>query len=234
MRETLRGKQIILAGGAGGLGTALADLLDEEGAEVIVGYRSRKPDRPGAVQADLLDADGRERLFAAAPELYGLVVLAGHPARVQHETDLELAMRRSWEHNYVGPVLAAREAAGRMRARGTEGAIVLFSSMQAVAPFPRSTAYAGAKSALTNAARVLAKECRGDVNIRVNVVAPGVIDAGMARASIDSGKYAGYLQAGAIPRYGAALDVARAVRFLLEPDNYITGQVLVVDGGLTL
>jgi NAD(P)-dependent dehydrogenase (short-subunit alcohol dehydrogenase family) len=56
----------------------------------------------------------------------------------------------------------------------------------------------------------------------------------MARASIASGKYAKYLDDGSIPRYGSARDVARAVRFFLEPDNYITGQVLTVDGGLTL
>lgn len=173
-------------------------------------------------------------MLDSAPELYGFVALAGHPARVKHSTELERAMRQSWEHNYLGPVLAAREAAGRMRARGTEGAIVLISTMQAVATFPGSTAYAGAKAALINAARVLAKECRGDSNIRVNVIAPGVIDAGMAKASIESGKYARFIEERAIPRYGAAVDVARAVRFLLEPDNYITGQVLTIDGGLTL
>ena len=60
------------------------------------------------------------------------------------------------------------------------------------------------------------------------------LQAGMAEASIASGKYDRYLKDGIIPRYGRALDVARAVRFLLEPDNYITGQVLSVDGGITL
>jgi NAD(P)-dependent dehydrogenase (short-subunit alcohol dehydrogenase family) len=68
----------------------------------------------------------------------------------------------------------------------------------------------------------------------VNVIAPGVMAAGMAQASIASGKYDHYLRDGVIPRYGKALDVARAVRFLLEPDNYITGQVLSIDGGITL
>ena len=56
----------------------------------------------------------------------------------------------------------------------------------------------------------------------------------MAEASIASGKYAKYLEDNVISRYGRAEDVARAVRFLLEPDNYITGQVLTLDGGLTL
>jgi NAD(P)-dependent dehydrogenase (short-subunit alcohol dehydrogenase family) len=56
----------------------------------------------------------------------------------------------------------------------------------------------------------------------------------MAEASIASGKYERYISDGVIPRYGRAEDVARAVRFFVEPDNYITGQVLSVDGGITL
>ena len=56
----------------------------------------------------------------------------------------------------------------------------------------------------------------------------------MAEASIASGKYDRYLKEGIIPRFGQAEDVARAVRFFLEPDNYVTGQVLSVDGGITL
>jgi NAD(P)-dependent dehydrogenase (short-subunit alcohol dehydrogenase family) len=136
--------------------------------------------------------------------------------------------------NYEGPILLAREAAERMKARGIAGAIVLFATMQAVALFAGSTVYAGEKAALLHAARILAKECRGPANVRVNVIAPGVMQAGMAESSIASGKYDRYLQDGVIPRFGSALDVARAVRFLLEPDNYITGQVLSVDGGMTL
>jgi NAD(P)-dependent dehydrogenase (short-subunit alcohol dehydrogenase family) len=143
-------------------------------------------------------------------------------------------MIRSHEINYLGPILLAREAAERMRAAGTPGAIVLFGTMQAVALFPGSTAYAAQKAALVHAARILAKECRGPANLRVNVVSPGVTAAGMAEASVASGKYDRYLKEGVIPRYGRLEDVARAVRFFLEPDNYVTGQVLTVDGGLTL
>jgi 3-oxoacyl-[acyl-carrier protein] reductase len=121
-----------------------------------------------------------------------------------------------------------------MKASGTPGAIVVVSTMQAAALFSGSTTYAAPKAALLHAARILAKETRGPANIRVNVICPGVNDAGMAQASIKSGKYERYLTENMIPRYGRALDVARAVRFFLEPDNYITGQVLTVDGGLTL
>jgi len=218
------GLEILLVGGAGGLGSAAAELLKSEGANVTVSSRQH------GIRADITVADDRKRLLDALPKLYGLVVFTGSPAR----GEIEDAMRISHQVNYEGPILLAREAAERMKANGTQGAIVLFATMQAVALFPGSTAYAGEKAALLHAARILAKECRGRANIRVNVIAPGVMAAGMAEASIASGKYDRYIQDGIIPRYGKAEDVARAVRFLLEPDNYITGQVLSVDGGITL
>jgi 3-oxoacyl-[acyl-carrier protein] reductase len=100
--------------------------------------------------------------------------------------------------------------------------------------FEGSLAYAGPKAALVQAARILAKEYGGAVDIRVNVVAPGATSAGMAKTSIDSGKYDPYVEKGVIPRFGRPEDVAKVVRLLLEPDSYITGQVITVDGGLTL
>ncbi|MGB9604741.1 MAG: SDR family NAD(P)-dependent oxidoreductase, partial [Bryobacteraceae bacterium] len=166
--------------------------------------------------------------------LYGLVVLVGEAARVSDGAQWETVLKRSLEVNLAGPLALAREAAERMQAAGTPGAIVLFSTMQAVGLFPGSLPYAAPKAGLLHGARVLAREYRGPANIRINLVCPGVIAAGMAEASIASGKYDRYLREGIIPRFGRAEDVARAVRFLLEPDNYITGQVLVVDGGLTL
>jgi 3-oxoacyl-[acyl-carrier protein] reductase len=238
--EPLRGKQIVLAGGSGGLGAATAELLAAEGADLIVSYLSNAARAASLatvarlVQADLARAEDRARLLDAAPRLYGLAVFSGDPARVADPAELEEQMRRSYEANYLGPVLLAREAAARMKAQGTPGAIVLLGTMQTAAAFPGSTAYAGAKSALGAAARILAKECRGAANIRVNVVSPGVTSAGMAQASIASGKYERYVRDGAVPRYGAAGDIARAVRFFLEPDNYVTGQALTVDGGFTL
>jgi 3-oxoacyl-[acyl-carrier protein] reductase len=220
----IAGLEILLVGGAGGLGSSAAALLEAEGARVVISSRQR------GLRADITKANDRKWLLDAVPKLYGLVVFAGTPARGAAED----AMRQSHEVNYEGPILLAREAAERMKATGTKGAIVLFSTMQAIALFPGSTAYAGEKAALLHAARILAKECRGATNIRVNVIAPGVMAAGMAEASIASGKYERFLTDGVIPRYGKASDVARAVRFFLEPDNYVTGQVLSVDGGITL
>jgi len=236
----LRGREIVLAGGSGGIGAAVARLLAAEDARLVIGYRSNREraarwsDSATVVQADLSSAAGRAGLLDAAPSLYGLVVLAGDPARVADPLEIEAAMDRSHQANYLGPILLAREAAARMAAASTPGAIVLISTMQANALFPGSTVYAAQKAALQIAARILAKERRGNSGIRVNVVSPGVIAAGMAEASIASGKYGRFLEENVIARFGRAEDVARAVRFFLEPDNYVTGQVLSVDGGMTL
>lgn len=235
MTESLRGREIILAGGTGGLGSATASLLSREGANVILSYRSNheRAERAGypIIQADLANDDDRGLLLDSASELYGLVILTGDPARGPNLTE---TFPRSYETNFLGPVLLAREAVERMKGRGTAGAIVFLGTMQAASLFLNSTAYAAQKAALVHAALILAKEVRGPANIRVNVVNPGVTEAGMAQASVASGKYERYLEQGAIARYGRAEDVARAIRFFLEPDNYITGQVLTVDGGLTL
>lgn len=240
MPDSLRGREILLAGGAGGLGSATAELLAGEGARLVVSYRSNQEraarlGRLAAIlQADLTDPAARSRLLGACPNLFGLVVFSGDPARVADPATVAETMVRSHEVNYLGPILLAREAAEAMRASRTAGSMVLLSTMQATALFPGSTTYAGAKAALTQAARILAKECRGQASIRVNVICPGVTAAGMAQASIASGKYDRYLNDGHIHRFGQAADIARAVRFLLEPDSYVTGQVLTIDGGLTL
>jgi 3-oxoacyl-[acyl-carrier protein] reductase len=227
---------VVLAGGSGGLGSVSARMLAAEGFDLVISYKSNRAraeklsDIGIIVQADLASAQDRKVLLDSASDLYGLVVFSGDPARV---ADFGGAARQSFEANYLGPVMLAREAADRLKSAGTPGAIVLISTMQAVSLFPGSTAYAAQKAALLHAGRVLAKECRGKTNIRVNVICPGVNQAGMAEASIASGKYARYIDDDVIPRYGQAEDVARAVRFFLQPDNYITGQVLTVDGGLT-
>ncbi len=250
-RDTLRGRVLLLAGGSGGLGAATAVLAAAEGARLVIGYRSKRA-RAEQLQESLAERYGssielvegeiareavRRRYLSAAAglgPLYGLVCFSGSPARVDWKTARAGDLAASLEANYSGPVLLARDAARQMQQEKQSGAIVLLSTMQAVALFEGSTNYAGPKAALILAARILAREVGGPDGVRVNVVAPGVNRAGMALASIESGKYDRFVQEGIIPRFGRAEDVARVVRLLLEPDNYVTGQVITVDGGLTL
>ncbi len=236
----LQEREILVVGGSGGIGAEVSRALAADGAVVTATYRSNaaRARELAAVarieQADLSIAADRARLLAAIHPLYGLVILSGDPARPTPAESMEETMRRSHDANYLGPILLAREAAAAMRESKTPGAIVLISTMQAAALFPNSTVYASQKAALVHAARILAKETRGKSGIRVNVISPGIIDAGMAQASIASGKYNRFLEEGVIGRFGRPADIARAALFLLQPDHYITGQVLGIDGGITL
>jgi NAD(P)-dependent dehydrogenase (short-subunit alcohol dehydrogenase family) len=251
-RKALAGRVVLVPGGAGGLGAAITALLLQDGALPVVAYRSQRgralafqqklQDLYGGpvtlVEADVATPEGRRKAMEAARtvkgEIYGLVAATGDPARVKPEELDGEKLHASFALNFEAPVLLARACAEEMKVRSTHGAIVLLSSMQGVHPFEASLAYAGPKAALVHAARILAKEYGGKTDIRVNVVAPGATIAGMARASIESGKYDPYIDDGAIARFGRPEDVARVVRLLLEPDSYITGQVVTVDGGLTL
>jgi 3-oxoacyl-[acyl-carrier protein] reductase len=243
--SNISGKAVVLAGGSGGLGAAVAETLAQLGAIPVIGCRSghdrahalarRLSDTYGVqvpvVVGNILEAGVRDALIDEAKragQLYGLVPLVGSPARIPIEKATEQDLLESMRINFVGPVLLARDFAAAVGDQ--DAAIVFISTMQAIGVFPGSTTYAAPKAALIHTARILAKQWK----IRVNVVAPGVNNAGMAEESVKSGKYDGFVEKRTIPRFGRPEDVARSVLFFLEPDNYITGQILTVDGGLTL
>jgi NAD(P)-dependent dehydrogenase (short-subunit alcohol dehydrogenase family) len=187
------------------------------------------------IEGDIALPDVRSKYVeacrSAAGSLAGVAIFPGDPARVAFEKLDREALLASLEVNYVGPVLLAKDLGQMMEDSSAGGSVVLLTTMQAHAAFPSRLNYAAPKAALAQAAKILAQQWN---RVRVNVVAPGATISGMAAASVQSGKYDRYVESGAIERFGRAEDVARAVRFFLEPDNYITGQTLVVDGGLTL
>jgi NAD(P)-dependent dehydrogenase (short-subunit alcohol dehydrogenase family) len=250
--DRLAGRVVLVAGATGGLGSAAAALLARDGAIVVAGYRgdsaravqlqgsilSRYGKEIHLVEGDISSAEVRQNYIETSEKigdgLYGLVCFCGDPARVKFDEVTDAQMQDSMQKNYIGPVLLARDAATRMKKRGIEGSIVLLSTMQAIALFDSSINYAGPKTALIQAARIMAKQLGGPGGVRVNIIAPGVNRAGMALQSIESGKYDFFIEQKIISRFGRPEDVARVVRLLIEPDNYITGQVITVDGGLTL
>jgi len=252
-KSTLYRKVILVPGGSGGLGSALVTLLAREGAALVVGYRSNRQRAEALASSlqdecdcsvtliggELTDPDVRRQYLEASTKNggapYGLACFTGDPGRVEFSSASRQEMLPSLTSNYIGPLLMARDCASAMKSERVSGAIVFLSSMQAVGLFPGSYNYSGPKAALIHTAQTMAKEMGGgSEGIRVNVVAPGVNRAGMALESIESGKYDYFVEQGIIPRFGRAEDVARVVRLLLEPDNYLTGQVITVDGGLTL
>src|SRR5689334_21087874 len=164
--RALEGRVILVAGGSGGLGSATAALLARDGATVVVGYRRNKEKALALKQAlearfkrsihlvegDISDPQTRARYVETAEALgnglYALICFTGDPARVKFDDVTDGALQASMQENYIAPVLLAREAARRLQARKQEGAIVLFSTMQAVAVFESSINYAAPKTAM--------------------------------------------------------------------------------------
>ncbi|MBM3804475.1 MAG: SDR family oxidoreductase [Acidimicrobiia bacterium] len=249
--RSLAGKVVLVPGGTGGLGSCLVALLLAERAVPVAGYRSNREraerikslleSKLGGtvhlVEGDLREEHVRRHYLAEAARhtgsIDGMACFVGDPARVPSDSLTADDLARSCATNFIAPVLLAKAVGEQMIARKVSGSLVLLSSMQGVAAFENSLNYAAPKAALIHANRVLAKEWSGQ-SVQVNVVAPGATVAGMAASSVSSGKYDRYIEQGAVSRFGQPEDIARAVRFLLEPDCYITGQVLLVDGGMGL
>jgi len=247
----LSGKSILIAGATGGLGQEIVSalsrfecsmmLIHQEEDEKANRLRSRLKQsaaRASFYECDFTAADeindATQIFFEQEKEPYALVNLIGDPARVDWQKGQVNHMQDSFLKNASAPLHSAKEFGLRMRSKGRSGAIILFSSMQGVYPFEGSLYYGTAKAALIAGARILAKEFGGEPFVRLNVIAPGVNQAGMAEESIKKGKYEKFTQQKIIPRYGQASDIAGLVLFLLDPNLYMTGQTMLYDGGLTL
>ncbi|MCS7312670.1 MAG: SDR family oxidoreductase [Acidobacteria bacterium] len=250
-RFMLEGLVVAMLGASGGLAEASLHALAEQGAHLVLmgrrqgvleerarQVRARWDRAVQVVVGDIQDEETWGRLWAAMVSLpgrpFGWVCLVGDPGRLSPDQWSVPKLAQLFAVNAAAPLLALRDWGHRMKAAGYGGNAVLFASMQAVHPIEDSLPYALGKAALVYGARILAKEFGTPPPVRVNVIAPGVTEAGMALASIVRGKYRPYVERGVIPRYGRPEDVARAVVFLMTPDLYMTGQVLLLDGGLTL
>ncbi|HUG52593.1 MAG TPA: SDR family oxidoreductase [Vicinamibacteria bacterium] len=236
----LRGKIAAVTGGGSGLGRALVLALAREGADVAFSFRDSA--RGAGEAASAVRAAGRRAwtsradarrageiaLFVdeAAAEMGGLDVLVNNVG-VFRKTPLgeltEDALDEAFAVNVKAAVMASRAAAPHMRRRGA-GSIVNVASLGGLRPWPSYVAYCATKAALVMATQVLSVALAPE--IRVNAVAPGVLDPPGADDAVRKKIPAG--------RFGTHADAAEVVLFLAAGESYVTGEVIRVDGGRAL
>ncbi len=231
---------VLILGGSGGIGGALAERLVAEGRGVHL--VARNADRLGEAAArlggagftvcDAMDVDALRATVATVAEsdgLSGLVYCIGSivlkPFKRLSPDDFLTAFRL----NALGAAVAVQAAEKSLRAN--HGAVVLFSTVAAGSGFPNHAAIAVAKGAVEGLTRSLAADLAPDV--RVNCIAPSLIRTPLAAPLTANEPLAKSIAAlHPIPRLGEACDVAAAAAFLLGPGSgWITGHVLPVDGG---
>jgi 3-oxoacyl-[acyl-carrier protein] reductase len=235
---SLEGKTALVTGASRGIGRAIAIELSGAGAEVVLAYNSGRDEAHAvatevggrAVQADVSDPDSAKALVDEAGELDILVNNAGVTrdgliARMPDED-----WRTVLETNLSSVFYTCRAAArGMMRRRS--GAIVNLSSIVGVHGNPGQTNYGASKAGIIGFTKSLAREL-GSRGVRANVVAPGYVTTQLTDVLPEEAREA-MLANTPLGRLGDPADVARAVRFLVSDEaSFITGEVLLVDGGL--
>ena len=242
---SLHGRRALVTGASRGIGAAVARALDAAGARVAVTARSRHDleataaglrHEPVVLVGDLADPATPGRLAAEAERALGGVDVLVNNAAVAvrapiEELDAELVDRLT-AVNLRAPLLLVAALVPGMRARGT-GAIVNISSVSGVVGTPRRDAYAATKGALDAATRSLAAEL-GPAGVRVNSVAPGVVDTALWAANKQiPGVVAGIESQTPLRRWSQPEDVADVVTFLAsDAARFVTGTVVSADGGM--
>lgn len=239
---------ILITGGAGGIGSALARRLVDRGDRVILFGRTPAtldalaaalggPDHAIAVAGDARSADDLERAVAGGVEHFGALDGLAHCVGSIVLKPLHLTtpdeFRATVELNLTSAFLACRAALGPMRKAG-RGAVVLVSSAAARQGLMNHEAIAAAKAGLEGLVRAAAMTYARQ-GIRVNAVAPGLTETGLAAALLSSPASRQASEAmHPLGRIGRPDEIAAAIAHLLGPDaSWITGQVLAIDGGLS-
>lgn len=239
-----------VTGASYGIGAAIAAGLAEDGYDVAVADLKTEDlaataqaivkagGRPLPLALDLRDQAMVEEAFAAAVEGFGGVDLLVNNAGVPLSKPATEVTRGEWEAviavNLTGAFFISQQLGRHLIAAGRPGAIVSLASTHGTVGFPGAAAYGIAKAGIGHMTRVLAIEWAPH-GIRVNAIAPGTTET-PSRAPIlaDPERRALMLERIPLKRFGRPEEMAAAVRYLASPSaSYITGQILLIDGGLT-
>jgi 3-oxoacyl-[acyl-carrier protein] reductase len=235
---SLAGKTALVTGGSRGIGAAVVRELAAAGADVVLGYRS-SGDEAGAlaaevgaraVQADVSSGEDAVRLVQEAGDVDVLVNNAG----LTRDGLLARMSDDDWRQvidTNLSAVFYTCRAVTRPMMKRRAGAIVNVSSIVGLHGNFGQTNYAASKAGIIGFTKSLAREL-GSRGVRANVVAPGYVHSRLTEVIPDDAREL-MLQNTPLARFGEPLDVARAVRFLCSDEaSFITGEVLLVDGGL--
>lgn len=240
-------KAAIVTGGSRGIGRAICLMLASEGADVAFTFAKSAADAESlrlqiekkgvkvmALNIDVRDFKKSKELVEQAKQSFGRLDFLINNAGITRDKALMMMTNDDWHDvintNLTGTFNVSRNAIITFL-KQKSGNIVNISSVSGVAGLARQTNYASSKAGIIGFTKSLAKEVAA-YNIRVNAVAPGFIETDMLSGLKEEHKEALIKQ---IPlgKFGTAEDVARAVKFLLsDASSYITGQTIVIDGGL--
>jgi NAD(P)-dependent dehydrogenase (short-subunit alcohol dehydrogenase family) len=243
MPKLLEGKSALVTGGARRIGREIAIALARAGANVAITYRNSKMEarqteeeieslgcRSAAVECDVRsEASVRAAMESVLGEFGQLDLLVNNAAAFESSRLEQISLEawdRVFETNARGPFLVAREALPHLRA--AQGRIVNIGSLGGIHAWAGHAHYCGSKAALHMLTQAMAKSFAPDVS--VNCVAPGWI--GLDEHSEEAAAH--FAAKTPMRRNGTADDVAQAVLFFATGPQFVTGQILTVDGGLGL
>ena len=245
----LSGKTALITGAAGDLGNAMAVQLAQNGADIIMwdiqsdndvsDCMAKVEEHNVIVKYQQIDVRDRSAINTAIAEIDTLDIVCANAGIVVAQPFLDVTLENWKNHldvNLTGCFNVCQSAARKMVADKTQGRLILTSSWVGSIPWPEITPYTVSKAGVNMLTKQMAREL-SPYGIRVNAIAPGIVDAGLAGKQLrEEPQYAARV-AKVIPlgSPGTPTEIAEAVVYLVSPQTaYMTGTILTLDGGCSL